>query len=56
VGRPPAPPEKFRRNRVTLLFTDAEKAAIDRLAERESLPLTTVAREILVKAAQRRAK
>jgi len=37
AGRPPAPPDERRGNRVTVWLTDGEKAVLDALAETEGL-------------------
>lgn len=47
MGRPPGPPEAVRRNRVTVLLTDAELAQLHRLAESSGQPLGTVAYEFV---------
>ena len=55
MGRPPAPSEQVRRNRVVVMLTDAELATLHRLADARAKPLGTVAYELLSKA-MRRAK
>ncbi len=56
MGRPPGPPDQVRRNRLALMFTDAEIAALHRIAERESKPLGTVTHELLAKVLRRASK
>lgn len=50
MGRPPAPPEQVRRNRVVVMLTDAELAALHRVADAAARPLGTVAHELLTRA------
>src|SRR5262245_25080015 len=47
MGRPPGPPEKLRRHRVTATFTDAELAALTRLAAKRRQPVGTVLHELV---------
>lgn len=42
TGRPPIPVETARRNRTTLMLTDAEMAVLTRLAAARGLPLGTM--------------
>jgi len=53
MGRPPAPPEELRRNRVVVMVRDDELAALHRIADARGLPLGTVAYEVLAKALRR---
>lgn len=59
AGRPPGtgpgPSPDSRRNRLTILLTDAEMTALRKLAEERDLPVGTVAYEI-VALSLRRAK
>ena len=58
AGRPPGtgpgPSPDARRNRLTILLTDAEWRKLKRLAERRDLPLGTVAYEFVARALKRR--
>ena len=54
MGRPPGPPEKVRRNLVRAMLTDAEFKKIERLADEQDRPLSTVVYEILARALKRR--
>ena len=54
MGRPPGPPEKARRNRVTTMLTDAEFKALTRLADEKGLPLGTTLYELVKRALRRR--
>ena len=47
AGRPPAPPDERRGNRVTVWLTDDEKAVIDAFAETEGLTVGGAAYEAL---------
>ncbi len=42
MGRPPGPPENVRRNRVMTTFTDGELEQLERLSQRERIPLGTL--------------
>jgi len=53
MGRPPAPPEQVRRNRVVVMLTDAELASLHRLADARGKPQGTVAHELLSRALRR---
>ena len=53
MGRPPGPPEKVRRNRITTFLTDAEFAKLERLADRDDVALSAAAYEILARALRR---
>lgn len=53
MGRPPAPPESVRRNRVVVMVRDDELAALHRLADARGMPLGSVAYELLEKALRR---
>src|SRR5262245_51716655 len=58
-GRPRGtggPPEAVRRNRVVVMLTDVELAALHRLAKSKALPLGTVAYELVRRALQRVAR
>lgn len=54
AGRPKGDPEKHRRNRVTVLLTDAEMRTLEALAEERELPLGTAAYEIVARSLRRR--
>ena len=57
AGRPRGtggPPEKVRRNRVVVMVTDGELAALRRLAHKRDLPVGTVAHEVLRRGLGRR--
>jgi hypothetical protein len=41
MGRPPGPPEQVRRNRVTTTLTDAELAALEKVAADRGVPIGT---------------
>lgn len=53
MGRPPGPPEKVRRNRVTVLLTDPEVAKLHRVAEERGVPIGTAAHILLTQALAR---
>jgi hypothetical protein len=53
MGRPPAPPETVRRNRVTTTLTDAELAALERMADQRGLPTGTMLYELVRRALRR---
>lgn len=46
-GRPPKPPERLRRQQISVMLTDDERAALNRRARDEDLPAATIARRIL---------
>lgn len=50
MGRPPAPPEQVRRNRVVVMLTDIELAALHRVADAAERPPGTVAHDLLTRA------
>ena len=52
-GRPRGPDESVRRNRVTVMLTDAELAKLHRLAESRELPLGTVAYQLFAQGLRR---
>ncbi len=54
MGRPAAPPETVRRNRVATFLTDAEFGKLEALADEKNAPLSVVVYEILVRALKRR--
>ncbi len=54
MGRPPAPPETVRRNRVATFLTDAEFVKLERIADQKDLPLSAAVYEILAPALKRR--
>ena len=54
MGRPPGPPEKIRRNLVRAMVTDADLQKLERLADEQDLPLSTLVYEILARALKRR--
>ncbi len=41
MGRPPAPPESIRRNRVVAMLTDAELRTLTRMAAERAVPIGT---------------
>jgi hypothetical protein len=47
-GKRPAPPETLRRNRVVAMLTDEELVKLMRVAEAKSLPVGTLARQLIV--------
>jgi hypothetical protein len=49
MGRPPGPPELVRRHRLQVSLSDAEREQLERLAEREGLPLGTVLHRIVAR-------
>ena len=53
AGRKPTTGET-RRNRVVAFLTDAEFAALERIAHKRSLPIGTAAYEILARSLRRR--
>ena len=53
-GRPPAPPETVRRNRVATFLTDAEFGKLERIADEKDEPLSAVLYEILARSLKRR--
>jgi hypothetical protein len=57
AGRPRGsggPPEDVRRNRVTIMLTDAEMAKLQQMADEQDLPFGTVAYTIVARALARR--
>ena len=54
LGRPPGPPENVRRNRVFAQVTDTEFRKLERLADEQDRPLSTVVYELLAGALKRR--
>ena len=54
MGRPAAPPETVRRNRVATFLTDAELAKLEALADEKDEPLSAVLYEILARTLRRR--
>lgn len=54
MGRPPGPPDTVRRNRVVVMLTDAEIAALRDLADSKGLPTGTAAYQIMARALRRR--
>ena len=54
AGRKPEPRGEVRRNRVVVTLRDAELAKLQRWAEERSLPVGTVAYEIVERALRRR--
>ena len=54
LGRPPGPPENVRRNRIFAQVTDAELEKLERLADEQDRPLSTVVYEILARSLKRR--
>lgn len=53
MGRPAGPPEKVRRNRLTITVTDAELEKLQRKAAAEGRPFGTVAYELFSRALKR---
>ena len=49
MGRPPAPPETVRSQRVVTYVTRVELAELERIADREGWPLSKVVHEILAR-------
>ena len=56
MGRPPGPPERVRRNRVTFTVTDSELADLERLADEQGLPVGTFIYQIVARSLARRRK
>ena len=56
MGRPRKRLQDARRNRVVIMLTDAELAALNRIAKASDLPLGTIAHEIVGRALARRKK
>ena len=54
MGRPPKPVEEVRRNRLVVMVTDAELAAIQSMAAKRGIPQGTLAHEVLARALRRR--
>ena len=54
AGRPRAPSDEQRRNRIAFMVTDGELAKLEQLAKERELPLGTVAYEIVERALRRR--
>ena len=54
MGRPPGPPEKVRRNPIRAMVTDAELEQLERIADEQDRPLSTVVYEILARTLKRR--
>ena len=53
-GRPKGPDSDLRRNKVAFMVTDGELGKLQRLAEERTLPVGTVADEIVERALRRR--
>ncbi len=56
AGRKAGPQEQVRRNRVTVLLTDAEFALLHRVAKQKNAPVGTAAHEIISRSLARRRK
>ncbi len=56
VGRPRKRIQDARRNRVVIMLTDAELAALNRIAKASVLPLGTIAYKIVATSLRRRKK
>ncbi len=54
MGRPPAPPETVRRNRVTTTLTDDELASLEQMADERGLPTGTMLYELVKRTLRRR--
>ena len=54
MGRPAAPPQTLRRNRVVVMMTDTEVEKLHRLAANKEIAVGTAAYEILARALKRR--
>ncbi len=54
LGRPPGPPEKVRRNLVRAMLTDSELKKLERLADEQAQPVSTLVYEILARSLRRR--
>jgi hypothetical protein len=54
MGRPPKPAEQVRRNRVIVMVTDRELAALRRRARAAGLPVGTLAYRLLAPRLHRR--
>jgi len=54
MGRPPKPAAQVRRNRVTTTLTDAELAALERLADEKGVPIGTMLYELVKRRLRRR--
>ncbi len=53
MGRPAGPPELVRRNRVVAQVTDAELAQLERRADEQGVPLSTVVYRLVAKGLKR---
>lgn len=53
MGRPPKPAEEVRRNRLVVMITDAELAALRALAGKRGVPQSTLAHEVLARLLRR---
>ena len=53
MGRPPAPPETVRKNRIVTFVTDEEFEKLERLAERSDQSLSAAVYELLARALRR---
>jgi hypothetical protein len=54
MGRPPKPAEQVRRNRLVVMLTDTEMAALQAWADERGVPQGTLAWEVLARALRRR--
>jgi len=54
AGRPKGPPEAVRRNRVVVMLTDGELEKLHRVAAQKSLPLGSMAYELVARGLGRR--
>ena len=54
IGRPPIPVETARRNRTTLMLTDAEMAVLASMAADRGLPLGTMLYQLVKRSVRAR--
>ena len=53
MGRPPKPIEEVRRNRLVVMLTDSEIAALRAKADKQGVPFSVLARDVLARALRR---
>lgn len=56
MGRPPIPAEERRGERITVRFTDEERAELERVAQVAGLPIAEWIRTAALRAARRRTR
>ena len=54
MGRPPLPKDELRQHRIVVHLTDAERQALEAMAEEQGADAGALARELLARALRRR--